>query len=127
MLVSELAGRSNILWKAQEYGIDLDKDTPETRRILETLKTLEDEGYQFEGAEASFELLMERALGRHRPYFELEAYRVTVEARQGDQEQQGGKKRQGGSSHRGLYQGRPGVALNSPAARRSVTVARFHS
>ncbi len=86
VLVSELAGRSNILWKAQEYGIDLDKDTPETRRILEILMSLEDEGYLFEGAEASFELLMERALGNHRPYFELDGYRVTVEERQGDRE-----------------------------------------
>jgi 2-isopropylmalate synthase len=84
VLVSELAGRANILWKAREYGLDLDRDTPETRRILDTLKRLEDEGYQFEGAEASFELLMERALGSHRPYFDLEAYRVTVEARSGD-------------------------------------------
>jgi len=79
VLVSELAGKSNILWKAQEYGIDLDKDTPETRRILQTLKQLEDEGYQFEGAEASFELLMERAMGRHRPYFDLAGFRVVVE------------------------------------------------
>ena len=86
VLVSELAGRANILWKAREYGIDLGKDTPETRRILETLKTLEDEGFQFEGAEASFELLMERALGNHRPYFELEGYRATVEERRGDDE-----------------------------------------
>src|SRR5437867_3649652 len=86
VLVSELSGKSNILWKAQEYGIDLDKDTPEARRILETLKRLEDEGYQFEGAEASFELLMERAMGNHRLYFELDAYRVTVEARQDDRE-----------------------------------------
>ena len=67
VLVSELAGKSNILWKAREYGIDLDKDTPDTRRILETLKALEDQGYQFEGAEASFELLMERALGQPPP------------------------------------------------------------
>jgi len=81
VLVSELAGRANILWKAQEYGIDIDRDTPETRRILDTLKQLEDEGYQFEGAEASFELLMERALGRHRPYFDLEGFRVVVEKR----------------------------------------------
>ncbi|MFQ5831023.1 MAG: citramalate synthase [Candidatus Methylomirabilia bacterium] len=81
VLVSELAGRSNVLWKAREYGLDLDRDTPETRRILDTLKQLEDEGYQFEGAEASFELLMERALGRHRPYFDLEGCRVVVEKR----------------------------------------------
>jgi 2-isopropylmalate synthase len=79
VLVSELAGKSNILWKAREFGIDLDRDTPDSRRILDRLKALEDEGFQFEGAEASFELLMERALGRHTPYFELDAYRVIVE------------------------------------------------
>jgi 2-isopropylmalate synthase len=79
VLVSELAGQSNILWKAREYGIDLDKNTPDARRILELLKRLEDEGFQFEGAEASFELLMERALGNHRPYFELQGFRVIVE------------------------------------------------
>jgi len=79
VLISELAGKSNVLWKAREYGIDLDQETPETRRILDRLKQLEDEGFQFEGAEASFELLMERALGRHKPYFVLDAYRVIVE------------------------------------------------
>jgi 2-isopropylmalate synthase len=79
VLVSELSGKSNILWKAREYGIDLDRETPDSRRILDRLKALEDQGFQFEGAEASFELLMERALGHHQPYFELEAYRVIVE------------------------------------------------
>jgi 2-isopropylmalate synthase len=79
VLVSELAGRSNILFKAREFGIDLDHDTPDSRRILDELKALEDQGFQFEGAEASFELLMERALGRFRPHFDLEAYRVIVE------------------------------------------------
>jgi len=79
VLVSELAGKSNILWKAREYGIDIDHETPDSKRILDQLKALEDQGFQFEGAEASFELLMERALGRHKPYFELEAYRVIVE------------------------------------------------
>src|SRR5712664_608532 len=86
VLVSELAGKSNILWKAREYGIDIDQDTPDSRRILEQVKALEDQGFQFEGAEASFELLMERALGRHRPYFALEAYRVIVEEQHGDEE-----------------------------------------
>ena len=79
VLVSELSGQSNVLWKAREYGIDLDKNTPDARRILEMLKRLEDEGFQFEGAEASFELLMERALGDHRSYFELQGFRVIVE------------------------------------------------
>jgi len=86
VLVSELAGQSNILWKAKEYGIDLDKNTPEARRILEMLKEMEDEGFQFEGAEASFELLMERALGNHRPYFDLDGFRVIVEEERGDSE-----------------------------------------
>jgi 2-isopropylmalate synthase len=83
VLVSELSGKSNILWKAREYGIDLDAQAADSRRILEELKVLEDEGFQFEGAEASFELLMERALGRGRRYFELDAYRVHVEERGG--------------------------------------------
>jgi 2-isopropylmalate synthase len=83
VLVSELAGKSNVLWKAREYGIDIDQDTPDSRRILEELKALEDQGFQFEGAEASFELLIERALGRHHPYFELDAYRVIVEEQRG--------------------------------------------
>jgi 2-isopropylmalate synthase len=86
VLVSELAGKSNIVWKAREFGIDIDQDTPDSRRILERLKQLEDEGFQFEGAEASFELLMERALGRHRPYFDLDAYRVIVEEQSGEGE-----------------------------------------
>ena len=79
VLVSELSGKSNILWKAKEFGIDLDRETPDSRRILERLKDLEDQGFLFEGAEASFELLMEKALGRHRAWFELVAYRVIVE------------------------------------------------
>ena len=86
VLVSELAGKSNILYKAREYGIDLDRETPDSRRILDQLKALEDQGFQFEGAEASFELLMERALGRHRPYFQLDAYRVIVEEQNASQE-----------------------------------------
>ncbi len=83
VLVSELSGKSNILWKAREFGIDIDQDTPDSRRILDRLKALEDEGFQFEGAEASFELLMERALGRYQPFFQLEAYRVIVEEQNG--------------------------------------------
>ncbi len=79
--------------RRKEYGIDLDKNTPEARRILEMLKRLEDEGFLFEGAEASFELLMERALGNHRPYFELAGL---SRDRGGGR----GRRRAGGGGHR---------------------------
>ncbi|HEV8616880.1 MAG TPA: citramalate synthase [Methylomirabilota bacterium] len=85
VLVSELSGKSNVLFKAREFGIDLESATPHSRRILDQLKALEDQGFQFEGAEASFELLMERALGRYKPYFELIAYRVIVEEHDADE------------------------------------------
>jgi 2-isopropylmalate synthase len=81
ILVSELSGRSSVLYKAREYGLDLKKDTPETRKILKQLKELEEQGYQFEGAEASFELLMKKALGTYRRLFELEGFNVVVRKR----------------------------------------------
>jgi 2-isopropylmalate synthase len=79
VLVSELAGQSNVLWKAARSGIDLDKNTPETRQILQILKEMEDQGYEFEGAEASFEMLMEKARGRRPASFDLEGWRVVVQ------------------------------------------------
>jgi 2-isopropylmalate synthase len=79
--VSDLSGRANVLYKAREMGIDLSRDRPEVRQILAELKRLEHEGYQFEAAEASFELLMRRIMGQHRPSFALLGLRVTVEKR----------------------------------------------
>ncbi len=79
ILVSELSGKSNVVLKACEFGVDLGKDTPETRRILEELKRLGKEGYEFEGAEASFRILIQKALGEHRDFFRLEGFRVSVE------------------------------------------------
>ncbi|HYM68545.1 MAG TPA: citramalate synthase [bacterium] len=81
VVVSDLSGRANVLYKAQEMGVDLSKDRPETREILAELKRLEHEGFQFEGAEASFELLMRRTLGQHRPAFSLLGLRVLAEKR----------------------------------------------
>ncbi len=81
VLVSELAGQSNILWKAAQAGIDLSKNTPEMKHLLKTLKEMEHEGFEFEGAEGSFELLMEKAAGKDRPRFELEGWRVVAERR----------------------------------------------
>jgi 2-isopropylmalate synthase len=77
VLVSDLSGRANLLAKARELGLEL----PEERRVLEELKRLEHGGYEFEAAEASFELLVRRMEGSHRPYFELLGFRVIDEHR----------------------------------------------
>ncbi|MGM0577811.1 MAG: citramalate synthase [Myxococcota bacterium] len=71
ILVSDLSGRSNILAKAEQFGVDLDPDDPTTRAVLDRIKRLEHEGFQFEGAEASLELLMEEARGRRPRWFEV--------------------------------------------------------
>jgi len=81
VLVSDLSGRSNILYKAQEYGIDINSRDPKVAEILDSLKNMEYEGFQYEGAEASFELLMQRALGNLPEFFELVGYRVIDEKR----------------------------------------------
>ena len=86
MLVSDHAGKSSLAGKAEEFHIKLRKDSPKTRELLATLKELENQGYQFEGAEGSFELLMRRVLGTHTPSFELMGFRVIVEKRHADEE-----------------------------------------
>lgn len=81
MLVSDYTGRSGLLAKVEEYGIELTKQNPKLKELLETLKELESQGYQYEGAEGSLELLMRKAVGRHKPSFELLGFRVIVEKR----------------------------------------------
>jgi 2-isopropylmalate synthase len=81
VLLSDLSGRSNIVYKAREFGVDLDSADPAVRKLLETLKELESRGYQFEGAEASFELLMQRALHGYARRFRLIGFRVIDEKR----------------------------------------------
>jgi 2-isopropylmalate synthase len=86
VLISDLAGKSNILRKAEEFGISLDPNAPQLQDIVTTLKNLENEGFQFEGAEASFELLMKKALGLHKRFFNLVGFRVIVEKRKEGEE-----------------------------------------
>jgi 2-isopropylmalate synthase len=74
--VSEMSGRSSLLQKAAELGISLDRDRPETREILNRVKELENVGYEFEGADASLELIMRKATGEYRTFFTLQGYRV---------------------------------------------------
>jgi len=82
VLVSDLAGRSNLLAKAAEFGVDLAGDGPVVRALLQEVKELESKGYAFEGAEGSFELLMRKALeGERARFFRLIGFRVIDEKR----------------------------------------------
>jgi len=76
VLISDLAGKSNVLVKAKKFGLDLDSKDPLVSAIVKELKELENQGFQYEGAEASFELLMRRALGSPKKYFDLHGFRV---------------------------------------------------
>ncbi len=86
VLISDLSGRSNILYKAKELGIELDPQDKRVNAILNELKKLENEGYEFEGADASFELLVRKALGEYRKAFELTSVRTITEKRTEDEE-----------------------------------------
>ena len=79
MLVSEQAGRASILNKAQELGLDMDDEL--ARDVLARVKELEHEGYHFEAADGSFELLVRKATGWTQDYFELESFRTFIERR----------------------------------------------
>ncbi|MDJ0714614.1 MAG: citramalate synthase [Prochloraceae cyanobacterium] len=83
IVISEQSGLSNVLSKARSFGIELDKQDPATREILERLKSLESQGYQFEAAEASFELLMRSALKQRQETFELKGFQVHCDMLQG--------------------------------------------
>jgi 2-isopropylmalate synthase len=77
ILISDLSGRANLLAKARELGLELNDE----QRVLEELKRLEHDGYEFEAAEASFELLVAKLRGAHQPYFQLIGFRVIDEHR----------------------------------------------
>jgi len=83
VLVSELAGRSNVLVKAAEMGLDLTSDPNLATAVLDEIKAAEHRGYAFEAADASFELLVRKVAGRRPAFFELEGYRVVIEKSDG--------------------------------------------
>ena len=84
ILVSDLSGKSNVLHKAKEFGINIDDKDPKVAKILNSLKESENLGFQYEGAEASFELMMRDALGQKEIFFEFIGFRVIVEKRKED-------------------------------------------
>ncbi len=79
VLVSDLSGRANLVYKARQFGIDLDGLDPHVRRLVEEIKELEHRGFQFEGADASLELRMQRVLGQVPNFFDLIQFRVVDE------------------------------------------------
>ena len=81
VVVSELSGKGNIIYKARELGLDLAGKGEELKELLGQIKLLESRGFQYENAEASFELLLHRAGADYRPPFELVDFMVVVERR----------------------------------------------
>lgn len=81
ILLSELGGKTGIILRAKALELDLSKEDPKTKRILKLVQDLEHKGYHFEAAEASFELLMKRALKKYNKFFFLEGFRVVIEKR----------------------------------------------
>jgi 2-isopropylmalate synthase len=78
VLVGELAGRANVMLKAKTLGLQLDEKSPEAMKVLDQIKHLENQGYEFEAADASFQLLVRKALDQYKPFFELVEYHVSV-------------------------------------------------
>jgi 2-isopropylmalate synthase len=85
VLISDLAGRANILQKAEEFGVRIDSKDPKVQILLRQLKELENSGYQYEGAEASFELMMHRAVHGDLRFFRLIGFRVIDETYKGNE------------------------------------------
>lgn len=79
VLVSDLAGKSNVEYKAKELGVELGKNGFDSRKIATEVKQLEQEGYQFDSADGSFKILLEKFTDQFHPHFELESFRVTIE------------------------------------------------
>ena len=79
IIVSELSGRSNIIAKAKEMKLDFAKDKKSVEKIIHLIKNLEHQGFQFESADASFALYVQKELGRYKPFFELKGFRVIVQ------------------------------------------------
>ncbi len=80
-VTSELAGKMPIILKAKKMNVDLDKKSPEAKKILKNLQIKEHGGYQFEAADASFELFLKRQLKKYKPFFKLEGFRTASEKR----------------------------------------------
>lgn len=85
VLVSDLSGKSNIVFKAEELGVDLESDKEKIPEIVRQLKQLEHEGYEFEAAEGSLELLIKKLKNEYKNYFNLRGFRILIEKNEEDE------------------------------------------
>jgi 2-isopropylmalate synthase len=85
VLVSELSGKSNVIYKAAELGLEIDKSSPDAKLVVDKLKEMEHYGYQFEGAEGSFEILFDKLVHHAKEFFELDGFRVITEKKGANQ------------------------------------------
>jgi 2-isopropylmalate synthase len=79
ILMSDLAGKSNVVFKAREMGIALESNGTDSRDIVDKVKELEDQGYQFDVADGSLKILLEKFTQQYVPRFELKSFRVSIE------------------------------------------------
>jgi 2-isopropylmalate synthase len=79
VLVSDLSGKSNVEYKARELGVELGKNGFDSAQIASEIKQLEQEGYQFDSADGTFKILLEKFTDQFKPHFALESFRVTIE------------------------------------------------
>jgi len=84
ILISELSGTSNVLLKILDMGLEVEKTSPEVKEVLTELERLEKDGYEFEGADASFYMLVQKVLKNHRSFFDVSGYRIINEYRKGE-------------------------------------------
>lgn len=84
VLLSDLAGRANVLAKAGEYGEAVDSKDPNIKAIVDKMKELEHRGYSYEGAEASFQLMSKKVRGEYQPYFTLHGFNIHINRRDDD-------------------------------------------
>ena len=83
ILISDMSGRSSLMMKAKELGMEVDEKSPEMKAFLDQLKEMEHRGFEYEAADASFKLLLSKFLKHHTPFFTLQGYRV-IEGRRDD-------------------------------------------
>jgi 2-isopropylmalate synthase len=79
VLISDLSGRSNVLFKVKELGVELDEKSSAVQKIVDEIKEMEHYGYSYEDAEGSFELMVKRHTGEMKQFFDLERFKVSIQ------------------------------------------------